>query len=50
MWWKNWTPRARPACDTVLVDRPDDYAQTRQGEAAHGHRRVTSFAAIDPER
>ena len=36
--------------DTVLVDRPDDYAQTRQGEAAHGHRRVTSFAAIDPER
>lgn len=36
--------------DTVLVDRPDDYAQARQGEAAHGHRRVTSFAAIDPER
>ena len=33
---------------TVLLDRPQDYAQPRRGEAANGHRRVTSFADIDP--
>jgi enolase-phosphatase E1 len=33
---------------TVLVDRLDDYPQPRQGDAGHGHRRVTSFADIDP--
>src|SRR3546814_4225209 len=32
--------------DTVLVDRLDDYPQPREGEACHGHRRVTSFEAI----
>lgn len=31
---------------TVLVDRPEDYAQPRTGEAARGHHRVTSFADI----
>lgn len=31
---------------TVLVDRPEDYAQPRTGAAAHGHHRVTSFADI----
>ncbi len=31
---------------TVLVDRLEDYAQPRLGAAAHGHRRVTSFADI----
>lgn len=34
--------------DTVLVDRPEDYPEAREGEAAHGHRRVLSFADIDP--
>ena len=33
---------------TVLVDRRDDYPVARIGEAAHGHRRVESFAQIDP--
>lgn len=33
---------------TVLVDRVQDYAQPRTGEAAHGHARVTGFDAIDP--
>ena len=31
---------------TVLVDRPEDYPQPREGAAARGHRRVTSFADI----
>ncbi len=31
---------------TVLVDRRQDYPQPRDGEAAHGHERVTSFAEI----
>ena len=31
---------------TVLVDRLEDYAQPRVGAAAHGHRRVTSFADL----
>ena len=31
---------------TVLVDRLADYAQPREGDAANGHRRVTSFAEI----
>lgn len=35
---------------TVLIDRREDYPQPRLGDAANGHRRVTSFAAIDPER
>jgi enolase-phosphatase E1 len=29
--------------DTVLLDRREDYAVPRLGEAAHGHRRVESF-------
>jgi enolase-phosphatase E1 len=33
---------------TVLIDRPQDYAQPRAGEAAHGHRRETGFEALDP--
>ena len=33
---------------TVLVDRREDYAAPRTGEATHGHRRVESFAQIDP--
>ncbi len=33
---------------TVLVDRREDYPQPRLGEATHGHRRVESFAAIEP--
>ncbi len=32
---------------TVLIDRREDYLQPRLGEAAHGHRRVLSFADID---
>lgn len=32
---------------TVLVDRLDDYPEPRDGEAARGHRRVTSFAELD---
>jgi enolase-phosphatase E1 len=32
--------------DTILLDRPEDYPEPRIGEAAHGHRRATSFAEI----
>ena len=35
--------------ETVLLDRPEDYRQPRIGEAAHGHRRVTSFAGLNLE-
>ena len=31
---------------TVLLDRREDYAQPRTGDATHGHRRVESFADI----
>jgi enolase-phosphatase E1 len=31
---------------TTLLDRRDDYAQPRDGEAAHGHPRAESFAQI----
>jgi enolase-phosphatase E1 len=31
---------------TVLIDRREDYAQPRTGEATHGHARVESFADI----
>ena len=31
---------------TVLVDRPEDYASARLGDAARGHPRVTSFDAV----
>ena len=31
---------------TVLVDRVEDYPQPREGDAARGHARVTSFADI----
>lgn len=31
---------------TVLLDRREDYPQPRSGEAANGHRRVTSFTEI----
>jgi enolase-phosphatase E1 len=31
---------------TLLLDRREDYSTPRVGEAAHGHRRVTSFAEI----
>ncbi len=34
--------------DTVLLDRREDYPLARDGEAAHGHRRVESFDQIDP--
>ena len=34
---------------TVLLDRREDYPQPRRGEATHGHRRVESFADIEPE-
>jgi enolase-phosphatase E1 len=34
--------------DTVLIDRPQDYPQPREGEATHGHRRETGFDAIEP--
>ncbi|ASR44739.1 2,3-diketo-5-methylthio-1-phosphopentane phosphatase [Xanthomonas citri pv. mangiferaeindicae] len=33
---------------TVLVDRLDDYPEPRDATAANGHRRVTSFDAVDP--
>lgn len=33
---------------TVLVDRREDYPEPREGDATHGHRRVESFAGIDP--
>jgi enolase-phosphatase E1 len=32
---------------TVLIDRREDYPQPRQGEAAHGHARATSFEDVD---
>ncbi|PKM07711.1 MAG: acireductone synthase [Gammaproteobacteria bacterium HGW-Gammaproteobacteria-4] len=32
--------------DTVLIDRSEDYAQPRDGDACHGHRRVTRFDEI----
>ena len=35
---------------TVLLDRRQDYPQPRLGNATGGHRRVESFADIDPER
>ncbi len=34
---------------TVLLDRREDYPQPRTGAATHGHRRVETFAAIDPD-
>jgi enolase-phosphatase E1 len=34
--------------DTVLVDRIEDYPVPRRSDAAHGHRRVESFADITP--
>jgi enolase-phosphatase E1 len=34
---------------TLLLDRVDDYPTPRTGEASGGHRRVTSFADIDPD-
>lgn len=34
--------------DTVLLDRRADYPAPRLGEACHGHRRVESFADIQP--
>ena len=34
---------------TVLVDRLDDYPQPRLGKSTDGHRRVESFAQIDPD-
>jgi len=33
---------------TVLLDRREDYALPRTGDACHGHRRVESFADIAP--
>lgn len=33
---------------TVLVDRREDYAEPRLGEAVHGHLRVERFDEIDP--
>lgn len=33
---------------TVLVDRREDYPAPREGAAANGHARVTSFHDIDP--
>jgi len=37
---------ASAGMQTVLVDRPEDYAQPRTGAAAHGHQRVVSFADL----
>jgi enolase-phosphatase E1 len=34
--------------DTVLVDRREDYPTARLGPACRGHRRVESFAEIEP--
>lgn len=34
---------------TVLLDRREDYPAPRTGAATHGHRRVESFADIDPD-
>jgi enolase-phosphatase E1 len=31
---------------TVLVDRREDYPLPREGAAAHGHHRVTTFADL----
>lgn len=33
--------------ETALIDRREDYPEPREGEAAHGHRRVTNFTDID---
>jgi enolase-phosphatase E1 len=33
---------------TLLLDRREDYPAARTGEAAHGHRRATSFAQVYP--
>jgi enolase-phosphatase E1 len=33
---------------TVLLDRPQDYAKPRIGDATHGHVRAIAFDAIDP--
>jgi len=33
---------------TVLLDRRGDYPVPRLGDATHGHRRVESFAEVDP--
>lgn len=35
--------------DTVLVDRREDYPVPRTDEASNGHRRVESFAGIEPD-
>lgn len=35
---------------TVLVDRREDYPRPRLGADAHGHRRIESFAELDPAR
>jgi enolase-phosphatase E1 len=35
---------------TVLIDRREDYPEPRRGDATRGHRRVETFADIDPER
>jgi enolase-phosphatase E1 len=35
---------------TVLVDRREDYPRTRLGADARGHRRIESFADLDPSR
>ena len=34
--------------ETVLVDRGEDYPEPRRGPDCHGHRRVESFADIEP--
>ena len=34
---------------TVLLDRIEDYPSPRNGDATHGHTRVTSFAQVHPE-
>jgi enolase-phosphatase E1 len=31
---------------TVLIDRREDYPQSRTGDATHGHARVESFADV----
>ena len=35
---------------TVLIDRLEDYPQSRLGDAAHGHRRVERFDQINPDQ
>ena len=32
---------------TVLIDRLEDYPQPRDGEAAHGHARLTTFGQVE---